>query len=144
MCQQRRGASSISIWWPLWTENRAQLSMYLSYNDQLAIILFSRIWPIYLCIYGFPAVWIHFQKYWTLCCSPSSFFSRKPLITNDHVVNTVPRSMAFDDSNHILFTCIMKSMYYLTVLSNKQEIDIFMKNYPTRCHTPPPPPLNLC
>ena len=45
--------------------------------------------------------------------------------------------MGFDDSNHILFMYFMKSMYHLTFLSNKQEIDIFMKNHPTRRHTSP-------
>ena len=44
------GASSIAISSPFWTENRAQLSLFLSYNIQLAIILFSRTWPIYLCV----------------------------------------------------------------------------------------------
>ena len=38
--------------------------------------------------------------------------------------------LAFDESNHILFMCFMKSMYYLTFLSNKQKIYIFMKNHP--------------
>ena len=47
--------------------------------------------------------------------------------------------MGFDDSNHILFMYFMKSMYLLTFLSNKQEIDIFMKNHPTRAI----PPLNI-
>ena len=45
--------------------------------------------------------------------------------------------MGFDDSNHILFMYFMKSMCHLTFLSNKQEIDIFMKNHPTRRHTSP-------
>ena len=88
-----------------------------------------------LCVYGFPVMWINFPKYWSECCSPSLFFSRNPLITDDHVVDEVPQNMGFDESNHILFMCIMKSMYYLTFLSNKQQIDIFMKNHPTRCHT---------
>ena len=56
-----------------WTENEAQLSLFLHYNVQLAIILFNRTWPIYLCIYGFPVVWINFPKYLNECCSPSSF-----------------------------------------------------------------------
>ena len=103
----------------------------LSYSVQLAIILFSRTWPIYLCVYGFPVMWMNFPKYWTECCSPSSFFSRNPLITDDHAVNKVPQNMSFDESNHILFMCFMKSMYYLTFLSNKQKIDIFMTNHPT-------------
>ena len=61
-------------------------------------------------------------------------FSRNPLITEDHVINKVPQNTGFDDSNHIFFMCFMKSMYYLTFLSNKQEIDIFMQNHLTRCH----------
>ena len=35
--------------------------------------MFSRTWLIYLCVYGFPVMWINFPKYWTECCSPSSF-----------------------------------------------------------------------
>ena len=73
MCQQWRGESSIPISWPLWTENRAQLSLFWSYNVQLAIILFSMTWPIYIYVYSFPVSWINFPKYWTECCSPSSF-----------------------------------------------------------------------
>ena len=43
------GTSSIPISWPSWTENKAQLPIFLGHNVQLAIILFSRTWPIYLC-----------------------------------------------------------------------------------------------
>ena len=43
------GTSSIPISWPSWTENRAQLPLFLSHIVQLTIILFSRTWPIYLC-----------------------------------------------------------------------------------------------
>ena len=64
-------------------------------------------------------------------------FSRNPFITEDHVVNKVPRSMDFDDSKHILFMYYEKHKYYLTFLNNKQKIDIFMKNHPTGCHTSP-------
>ena len=48
--------------------------------------------------------------------------------------------MGSDESNHILFMCFMKSMYYLTFLSNKQKIDIFIKKSP---HKVPYLPLNL-
>ena len=75
-------------------------------------------------------MWINFPKNWTDCCSPSSFFSRNPLITDDHDVDKVPQNMGFDKSNHILFMRFMKSMHYLKFLSNKQKIDIFMKITP--------------
>ena len=57
-------------------------------------------------------------------------------MTEDNVVNKVPQNMGFDESNHILSMCFMKSMYYLTFLNNKQKIDIFMHIHPIRCHTP--------
>ena len=94
-------------------KNRAQLSLFIICNIQLAIILFNRTtWPVYIYvhvyIYGFPVMWIKFPKHWTECCSPSSFLSRNPLNSEDHVVNNVHQNMGFDDSNHILL-CFMKT-----------------------------------
>ena len=100
-------AGSIAISWPFWTENRAQLSLFLGYN---LLPFCSSVHGVYISMY----IW--------LCCFVNTFskllnwmlltifiFSTHPLITEDHVGNKVPRSMGFDDSNHILSMCLLKA-----------------------------------
>ena len=54
VCQQWRGESSIPISWPLWTENRAQLFLFLSYK-LFNLLSFCSAWHgLYIYVYSFP------------------------------------------------------------------------------------------